>query len=142
VDDEAIVDDPPGDTPNGGVLIEAEAVICNQCGKATGEPLGLPYHLPDYPRSPCPHGCGCYVRTYRYKYPPGYEPPKRPKGGKPTLRMESRLSWHGSTGRLHVVQRTYDRKSNRYVEHITDAATGEIVLHVDEPLTEHRSRRK
>ena len=95
----------------------------------------------DYRGSPCPHGCGCYDRIYRYKYPPGYEPPKFAKIRKPSLELESRLSWHGSIGRWHVVHRTYDHASNRYVEHITDAETGEIVRLVDEPLTEHPSRR-
>jgi hypothetical protein len=137
VDDEATLDARRAAAANGGVHVEAEAVICKQCGKATGEPLGLPY----YPRSPCSHGCGCYVRTYRRKYPPGYEPPKRPKRGKPSRVLESLLSWHGSTGRWHAVQRTYDYESDRYVEHITDAETGEIIRHVDEALTEHRSRR-
>jgi hypothetical protein len=135
VDDEAIVDD------QGGIHVEAEAVICKQCGKATGEPLGLPYHMPDYRGSPCPR-CGDYGRRYRLKYPPGYDAPKLPRLRKWSVKAESRLSWHGSTGRWHVVQRTFDRKSDRYVEHVTDAETGDIIRHIDEPLTEHRSRRK
>jgi hypothetical protein len=28
--------------------------------------------------------------------------------------------------------------SNRYSEHVEDAATGEVIHHIDEPLSEHR----
>lgn len=44
------------------------------------------------------------------------------------------------TGRWHRVTRVLDRRRNRYVERIEDAETGEVVRHVDEPLTDHTGR--
>ena len=37
----------------------------------------------------------------------------------------------------HHLVRQIDRENNRYVETITVLATGELVRHVDEPLTDH-----
>ena len=41
-------------------------------------------------------------------------------------------------GRLVHFRREFDKNANRYYEHVEDAATGEVIHHVDEPLSEHR----
>jgi hypothetical protein len=42
------------------------------------------------------------------------------------------------TGRWRRLRRLIDRCGNRYLQHIEDAETGEVLQHVDEPLTEHQ----
>lgn len=45
-----------------------------------------------------------------------------------------------SQQRWHRLSRVIDRRGNRYTEHIEDAETGQVVRHVDEPLTKHTGR--
>lgn len=47
---------------------------------------------------------------------------------------------HHDTGRPQQTHRTFDRFGDRYRERIVDAATGEVLLEKDEPLTEHVDR--
>jgi hypothetical protein len=35
-------------------------------------------------------------------------------------------------------RREFDKMRDRYFEHVEDADTGEVLRHVDEPLSEHR----
>jgi hypothetical protein len=51
-----------------------------------------------------------------------------------------RLARHD--GRWHLVERTIDRVSDRYVEQIADVETGDVMRHVDEPLSEHRAAKR
>jgi hypothetical protein len=38
------------------------------------------------------------------------------------------------------LNRVMDRRSDRYVEQVTDLGTGQVVRFIDEPLTAHRDR--
>jgi hypothetical protein len=42
------------------------------------------------------------------------------------------------TGRLHLIDRSFDRIRDWYHERIADAETGDVVHECDEPLSEHR----
>jgi hypothetical protein len=48
-------------------------------------------------------------------------------------------SFFAFTRRWHRLQRIIDRRANHYYEHIEDAETGEVVRHVEEPLSEHQN---
>jgi uncharacterized Zn finger protein (UPF0148 family) len=57
------------------------------------------------------------------------------------VQTEEGDSFHRKTVRWHRLTRIIDRLRDRYYEHVTDAETGTVLRHVDERLSEHRSRR-
>jgi len=44
------------------------------------------------------------------------------------------------TGRMLHLDRSFDKEKDEYKEHIVDPATGEVVRHVEEPLSKHTDR--
>jgi hypothetical protein len=56
------------------------------------------------------------------------------------VKFHNRREFFRLTGRWHAVERTFDKRADRYLEHITDAVTGEVVRHSDEPLSKHQNR--
>jgi hypothetical protein len=57
------------------------------------------------------------------------------------VRIQQLQELFRKTGRMHEVQRTVDRRNDRYYEHIVDMETGEVVRHKDEPLSGHVAER-
>lgn len=60
--------------------------------------------------------------------------------GRAVVKFHNRRSFFQNTGRWHRVERTIDKRANRYIEHITDAEAGAVVRHVDERLREDHQR--
>jgi hypothetical protein len=50
--------------------------------------------------------------------------------------LATRFQGDGSGRLVHFLQ-TFDRNADRYHEHVEDAATGEVIRHVEEPLSQH-----
>lgn len=65
---------------------------------------------------------------------------KRGGRGEPVLRTRTGDDLTVSTGRWAKLDRVIDLEHDHYYEHIVDAETGEVLRHVDEPLSEHRDR--
>ena len=59
---------------------------------------------------------------------------------KPIYELVSGEDLHRATGQWNQLTREIDRQNNRYKEVIVNSQTGEVVRHVDEPLTDHRGR--
>jgi hypothetical protein len=45
---------------------------------------------------------------------------------------------HNRDGAIGRLERTVDRRSDRYLEKVTICETGEVTHHADEPLSQHR----
>jgi len=56
------------------------------------------------------------------------------------VQREEGDSYHRDSARWHRLIRVIDRVRNWYYEHVTDRETGNLVRHVEEPLSNHRSR--
>ena len=67
---------------------------------------------------------------------------KRCKSGGSKFSIDDRSGpsyfWRGNE--WHHLQRTIDRENNRYSETVRVLSTGELIRHVDEPLSEHFGR--
>jgi len=61
----------------------------------------------------------------------------KPRTGKWFVKQKIGDELYRATGRWHRLRRLFDRRHDRYVEHIEDAETGELVKHVEEPLSSH-----
>ena len=114
-------------------------VACNECGS----PLDEPGDLPAEQRERCPK-CGSLSRSFSVKLEGGVQlrgglALKARGGGKGRPYLEAK---HGDDlwrkmGKWMNLSRVVDRRNNRYTETVTDPDTGEVVHHVDEPLSEH-----
>jgi hypothetical protein len=62
---------------------------------------------------------------------------KRAGRARPLFEARTGASYFRSGQEWHHVERLVDRENDRYVEKITRISTGEVVRHVDEPLSEH-----
>ena len=60
--------------------------------------------------------------------------------GKPFQEETVGDNLHRATGKWNRLRRLIDRRKDRYVEHIVDGETGEVIRAVDKPLSEHRGR--
>ena len=114
---------------------------CGECGLQLDEAPSLPVEE----RAPCPQ-CGGYARLFKAHLQAEVKlrshlalSAKPARGGKPFLKGKFGLEFFRKTRAWHHVERTIDRRSNRYSERITDEA-GNIVREVDEPLSDHRGR--
>jgi hypothetical protein len=56
----------------------------------------------------------------------------------PELEIKAGDELRFSTGRWSKLERRVDRERDRYLEHIEDAETGEVIRHVEEPLSVHQ----
>ena len=65
---------------------------------------------------------------------------KRPGHKKPIYESVSGDDLHRATGQWNKLTREIDRENNRYKEVIVNPASGEVLRHCDEPLTEHIGR--
>jgi hypothetical protein len=65
---------------------------------------------------------------------------KTPATAKWWMKQKVGDEFHRLMGSWHRRARVIDRRSGRYYEHIEDAETGEVVRHVEEPLSDHTDR--
>jgi hypothetical protein len=120
----------------------SDPVNCGACGAAIDE---LGSTLPSE-RKPCP-SCGSLARvfgasieeavTLREKWGLKH---KRPGHKKPIYESISGDDLHRNSGEWNNLTREIDRENNRYKEIIVNPNTGEVLRHVDEPLSEHTGR--
>ncbi len=118
---------------------EVEFVRCSQCGADLHESPGIDPSQ----RVPCPR-CGSNGRKLGVEIRAqvtlhsmlSY---KGRRGGKGRPFVEGRVGGElqRSTGRWLRLERVIDRARDWYREHISDPRTGEVVRHVEEPLTQH-----
>jgi predicted RNA-binding Zn-ribbon protein involved in translation (DUF1610 family) len=122
---------------------EHSPVFCGNCGAAIQEPAGTLLEQ----RFPCPE-CGSLTRhiemamIVRSTTQPSLRAIAWRAGSKRKdwfKKIWSKLSYFHKTGEYHHLDRKIDRESDDYYEHITDAS-GNVVRHVDEPLTSHQGR--
>ena len=114
-------------------------VSCNGCGASVPEPDRVE------DRKPCP-SCGSTARTFAVTLTDKTEAhdslaTKARHGDvgtvKPYREAFSGFDYHRDTGEWRQVSRVVDREADRYTERIVDAA-GNVVLDVDESLSDHR----
>jgi hypothetical protein len=114
-------------------------VTCGQCGAAVTD-------TPE-PRKPCAD-CGSTIRQFGVELT-GHlklESGLRAKGIDPSETGRSRVfaelrdepSIQRTTGSRTRHERLIDRRSDHYREVVTDAETGAILHHCDEPLSRHQ----
>lgn len=97
----------------------------------------------DESRQPCPF-CGCMARlaVESMQDEIAFREHTRIKGrhaGESRSHFEERVggSYFRKHGEWHHLFRLIDRENNRYVETIKRHSSGEVLRHVDEPLSEH-----
>lgn len=119
---------------------KVQFVQCNQCGKSLDEPPGLPLEG----LTPCPI-CGSTSR----KFGVGIHSELTPRamlsfkgrhagGGRPFVEGKVGSDLHRKSGRWMRLERIIDRAKDWYREHISDRATGDVIRHAEEPLSQHR----
>ena len=118
-------------------------VLCADCKT---ELLGWSQDEVPAERTPCPH-CGSLSRLVDVYVTDTVEvhsmlgvKAKTPGERRPFSEQKVGDEFFRKTGRWHRVRRLVDRRGNRYVEHIEDAETGEVIRDVEEPLTDHQGR--
>jgi len=119
---------------------DIQFVQCNQCGKSLDEPPGL---SPEG-RTPCPL-CGSTSRKFGVDIHSELTPRamlsfkgRHVGGGRPFVKGKVDSDLHRKSGRWMRLERIIDRAKDWYREHISDRATGNVSLHVEEPLSQHR----
>jgi hypothetical protein len=91
-------------------------------------------------RSPsAPHGAPQLTRAFAIRLPSGTATTDREaaRGGW-FIKQKVGDSFFRLTGQVHRLNRVIAKRGNRYLEHIEDRETGEVVHHCEEPLSEHR----
>lgn len=118
------------------------AVLCGACNRALEE---RPDVLPS-DRTPCAT-CGSTTRVFNDEVRETLTVSekrklrhRRPGNKKPIYEEVSGDDLHRKTGRWSILLRVIDRQNDRYREHIVDAASGEVLRSVDEPLRNHKGR--
>jgi hypothetical protein len=117
-------------------------ITCRQCGAEIGEPADTPIEQ----RTACA-ACGSTSRLVRISIEAtlqtreSLELKSLPPGSRKwRTRIWSGASLFRKTVRWHRLERRIDRASDQYYEHIEDEETGDVVRHVEEPLSEHQGR--
>ncbi|MCA9216800.1 MAG: DUF2934 domain-containing protein [Planctomycetales bacterium] len=117
----------------------ADFIRCRGCDSVLIEPLQAEV------REPCPE-CGATNREFildaankLFFHELLGMKQKRAGEKKPILETKNGDSLFRKTGEWHKLVRIIDRANDRYYEFITNA-DGEVVRHVDEPLSEHYGR--
>lgn len=114
------------------------------CCKDCGAPIDEPSNTPADQRAPCP-SCGSTTRLIKKEltatldiHPSlGFKAKEQGKG-RPFIEGKSGEDLYRKTGKWMFLERVIDRAKNWYKELITDPATGKIIHHCEEPLSEHR----
>ena len=117
-------------------------VRCGECDRELDEAGSVSVEN----HTPCP-GCGSMRRMFALSLggsitPRGFLRGRAFHSGsrKWFAQIETGSSLFHETGRWHRLERLIDRARNWYREHITDTATGQVIRHVEEPLTDHTGR--
>lgn len=124
--------------------VDGNHTSCSQCGKRIEEPLDTPAEK----RMACP-GCGSTARTFNVYVQDTLSPLLREKLGlkrkhpghkKPVYESVSGDDLHRKSGQWNRITREIDRERKRYKEIIINPMAGEVILSIDEPLTDHTGR--
>lgn len=113
---------------------------CQDCGTK----LAKKYLTNDGTRVPCPK-CGSMRRAYsvhvhetvKVRTSVGYEL-KRAGKNKFSVKATSGASFFRKTGDWHNLERVIDRENDKYKEKIVDEKSGEVLIDVEEPLSQHK----
>jgi hypothetical protein len=119
------------------------STIKNSCGQCGGDINESP-HAPSSDRRPCP-SCGSLSRhiqvtsaaTAKHEVAMSFKA-KRPGVRRPIYEGVSKPSEQRTTGIMMRLERFFDRLRDRYLERVTNPATGEVVHSCDEPLSAHQ----
>src|SRR5690348_17270435 len=110
--------------------------LCVECGAELHEPRREP-------TTPCPV-CGSLSRQVAAQLHDGinFHDGNRAKAFKPGsskfyVDMRSGPSYYRKGNQWHHLVRVIDRENDRYVETVRVLSTGELIRHVEEPLSEH-----
>jgi DNA-directed RNA polymerase subunit RPC12/RpoP len=119
---------------------EIEFVQCGQCGTNINESPDIE----STQRQPCP-ACGSKGRKFGRGIHAELKlrgmlalKARHAGGGRPFVEGKIGSDLHRRSGRWMRLERIIDRGRDWYREHISDRETGEVVCHVEEPLSEHR----
>jgi hypothetical protein len=123
------------------LTVTIERIVCSTCDQVLPEEVAA---LTGADRPPCP-ACGGTARrvemTLMAKSTAHVSLSMKGRaagGGPPFLRaVQNRLEWFRQLGRWHLVNRSVNRREDRYDEVIYDRETGAVVHEVHEPLHEH-----
>lgn len=117
--------------------------ITVHCGECEAE-LNESHEAPPESRAPCPR-CGSLrreVRLYRSDSVRLYSrldlKAREPGQSRPYMEQRVGDDLHRDSGVWMHLKRVIDRLRNRYIEHIRNPKTGEVVRDVDEPLDQHK----
>ena len=121
---------------------ERQMARCNACGEIIDEPANLPADQ----RTPCP-SCGSKARFFEIE-PKGEVTFQKklklkarhgePGQVKPFLQLQIGDDLHRDTGEWNYREKIEDRENDRYLEHIVNRKTGEVIHHCEEPLSQHQ----
>ena len=120
--------------------VEYQRVRCGNCGRELDEPPSTPVAE----RQPCPE-CGSTVRraevgisssTVTARSTLSFKA-RRAGRGRPFTEGKVADDLHRKSGRWLRLERIIDRARDWYREIISDRQTGEVIHHVEEPLSEH-----
>jgi hypothetical protein len=119
---------------------QIQCVHCGQCGQEVNEPAST--EAGD--RRPCP-ACGSTSRAFGVLIESQVQLKKslafkarRQQGGKAFVEGKVASELHRDSGKFVRVERIIDRAKNWYREHISDRGTGDVIHHVEEPLSQHQ----
>jgi hypothetical protein len=117
-----------------------ERVECGECGYEFPDPVAAT----KVPRSLCAL-CGATTKKMHFlaEASVGVSASMRGVGYTTSksnwlAKFYSRPEWHRALGRLHDVSRMFNKRTDEYHEVIHDHETGELVMEVHEPLSEHQ----
>lgn len=117
--------------------LKLEASKCKGCGSVLYEPSNSE-------RSPCP-ACGSMSRIHEVQVTETIvaRDHMRMKGkhngkGRPFFDARVGASFYYKTQEWHHLERVIDRDNDLYIETIKNPKTGEIIRHIEEPLSEHQ----
>lgn len=113
--------------------------ICGQCGTPIHEKPGTSLDS----RQPC-LSCGSKTRLTKVQFEAKAQgrvtlgtKAREPGRKKPFHEAKVGDDFHRKTGKWNSLERTINRRNDRYRERIVDPSTGEVLRDVDEPLSHH-----
>lgn len=115
---------------------------CNECGEQIDESTNTPIEQ----RTPCPL-CGSKARLYKMElngevtfYRKLRLKARHGKIGqvRPFLELQTGDDRYRKTGEWNRREKMEDQENDRYLEHIVNPRTGEVIHHCEEPLSQHK----
>jgi hypothetical protein len=124
-------------------LMAGETTYATSCAECGAELPESP-EIPPAERTPC-ETCGSLARRFSVGLSATLEvhsqlSVKAKSAGERRPFVEQKVGddLHRRTGRWSRLVRLIDRRNDRYLEHIEDAGTGDVLSHVDTSLRSHR----